>query len=52
MGFKEGDMENIVNSKVGWKGKPEGDEIYAFHDLEWSQLLVIKFCTWTSSRDV
>ena len=25
MGFEEGDMENIVNPEVGWKGEPKGD---------------------------
>ena len=34
MGFEEGDMENIVNLEVGWKGEPEGDEIDALHDTE------------------
>ena len=51
MGFKEGDMENIVNPEVGWKGELKGDGIDALHDTEWSQLLVIKFCTRTSSKD-
>ena len=45
-------MKNIVNPEVGWKGEPEGDGIDALDDTEWSQLLVIKFRTWTSSRDV
>ena len=52
MGFEEGDMENIVNLEVGWKGEPKGYGIDALHDMEWSQLIVIKFRTWTSSRDV
>ena len=52
MGFEEGDMKNIVNPEVGWKGESEEDEIDALDNAEWSQLLVIKFCTWTSSRDV
>ena len=52
MGFEEGDMENIVNSEVGWKGDPEGDEIDALDDTDWSQLLVIKFHTLTSSKDL
>jgi hypothetical protein len=52
MGFEEGDMKNIVNPEVGWKGEPKGDGIDALDDTEWSQLLVIKFRTWTSSRDV
>ena len=52
MGFEEGDMENILNPEVGWKEELEGDGINALHDTEWSQLLVIKFRTWTSSRDV
>ena len=52
MGFEEGDMENIVNLEVGWKGEPKGDGIDALRDTKWSQLLVIKFRIWTSSRDV
>ena len=27
MGFEEGDMKNIVNPEVGWKGEPKGDGI-------------------------
>ena len=52
MGFEEGDMKNIVNPEVGWKGEPESDGIDALRDTKWSQLLVIKFRTWPSSRDV
>ena len=52
MGFEEGDMENIANPEVGWKGEAEGDMIDALDDTEWFQLLVIKFRTWTSSRDL
>ena len=52
MELEEGDMENIVNLEVGWKGEPEGDEIDVLDDTEWAQLLGIKFRTWTSSRDV
>ena len=40
MGFEEGDMKNIVNPEVGWKGEPESDGIDALDDTEWSQLLV------------
>ena len=50
--FEEGDIKNIVYPEVGWKDEPEGDTIDTLHDTEWSQLLVIKFCTWMSSRDV
>ena len=52
MGFEEGDMKNIVNPEVGWKGEREVDMIDALHDTKWSQVLVIKFRTSTSSRDV
>ena len=45
-------MENLMNLEMGWRGEPEGDGIDALNDTEWSQLLVIKFRTWTSSRDV
>ena len=52
MGFVEGDMKNIVNPEVGWKGQLEGDGIGVLDYTEWSQLLVIKFRKWTGSRDV
>ena len=26
MGFEEGEMKNIVNPEVGWKGESQGDE--------------------------
>ena len=52
MGFKEGYMKNIVNPKVGWKGELEGVKIDALDYTKWFQLLVIKFRTWTGSRDV
>ena len=52
MGFVEGDMKNIVNPEVGWKGQLEGDGIGVLDYTEWSQLLVINFCTKTGTRDV
>ena len=52
MGFEEEDMKNIVNLELGWKGKPKGDIIDALDYMEWSQLLVIKFRTWTGNKYV
>ena len=35
MGFEEGDVKNIMNPEVGWKGQPEGEGIDVLDYTEW-----------------